>query len=229
MDTVDENPMAVTDAQRLFHCVMHCATDVRYNHALLLNMLTLMFERQYLVVLHTKGVPHAHYHIQGLLRNEYMNPTTQRALINRVRDAHPDYVKGKTRPIVVSRKDVNETGYQYMMHDGRDTVVDSRGFTSDQLDELYELSMEVRDAKKHNLVNHLKRKFPGHPVMGVTEDEYPTSEAAHQVLRREAAKYLRETKAEHVNANHVRDVIFTFYLTAPWAKPEDVDYLSRKF
>jgi len=175
---------------------------------------------KHLAVLHTGKNENPHWHCQG------ETPLDGKELDSYLKDVctnHSKYIKNpKARPCKRAKKDIDESGYQYIMKEGVDSVVHrSDDFTDDVLLELFEQSNEHVDKLKNQLRDYLiekEQKFPS------PEEEAETK--VHTRWRIRAAKFY--VKNKKMPPPNFQKLLVWIMLNHFKADSEMFEYLSGK-
>lgn len=144
---------------------------------------------RFLVVLHKGKHENPHWHFQG---ETDLEPKDLDAYLKTLMATHSKRdVSEKSRPIKRAKKSIDDTGYQYMMKEATPSVVASRGFTPEELDELHEASAEHVQALKDTLLNY----FEDNLDFKLDADERATGpKIIHNRARSAAFKYYMTEK-----------------------------------
>ena len=192
-----------------------------------------IFKGRFLICLHLDGTePHWHCHgevddtfTKKSLKDHITQANASHPKVHKFLADNPDYdektqFRSKPRPVIAKvNADADEQGFQYCMHDGRHTVVACRGFTDEDLDDLFEASEAARKAKKEGLSTHLgKRK----------ERPEGDSYTVHARIARDAYEYMRDG-ARFIVIPNVKMQVYNHFVQAEYKTAEDETYLSSKF
>lgn len=139
----------------------------------------------------------AHVHFQG---ETTLAPTTFGDKITALAAKHWRKKEcPNSRPVKRAKKEVNETGFQYVLKEEPAKILYSRGFTDKELEELHEKALEHKDMYKKGLYEHLLAILV-RPTDEGKEVYYRFFDEAHKWLKDNDRQIFRHTRMDILNA-----------------------------